>query len=209
MGKRDRRKRRKAGRVAERSSPPPPQSDLFSENWRAITAIAIVLILAVVAIWAVTQADWGDGGEPNGNGPDKEVAPAFALQDIDGELFSLDVFKGRVVILDLFATWCGPCRLQMEELNRLRAHYPDGVVVILSVDVDPGETSQMIRDFRDEYSATWKFARDTDDLSTKYDASSIPTMVIIDRDGYIAWRHQGVTSFEDLQQLIEPLLQSG
>ena len=96
----------------------------------------------------------------------------------------------------------------MEELRNLRLHYPEFVVVIISVDVDPAEDTQMVRTFRDEYSARWPFARDTDDLATKYDASSIPTMVIIDKDGNIAWRHQGLTSFEDLRLLIDPLVES-
>ena len=81
MGKRARRKRKKAGSAAKQSSAPPPPPDFFSENWRGIAAIAIVLILTTVAIWAVMQADWGDDGEPNGT--DKVVAPAFALMDIE------------------------------------------------------------------------------------------------------------------------------
>ena len=201
MAKRERR-RRSAERAARRSSsPPPPPPGLLSEYWRPIISIVVIVAFGIVVVWAITHADLGDD-----NGTDKELAPTYALQDIDGELISSDLFKGRVVILDLFATWCSPCREQILELNELRNLYPETVLTIISVDVDPGETPEQVRSFRDEHGARWYFALDTDDLSTKYDASSIPTMVIIDKDGYLVWRHQGVTRLDDLHQLIEPLL---
>ena len=204
MAKRARR-RRKAESAAKRSSaPPPPPPDFFSENWRAIAAIAIVLILTIVVVWAVTQADWGDDDEPNG----KVVAPAFSLFDVDNLHFELALQKGKVVVLDLFATWCIPCRDQMEALNELRLHYPEWLVVMISVDVDPLEGAQLVRDFRDEYSASWTFALDSDNLTTKYNADQVPTLAIIDRDGNLVWTHQGTTSFEDLKLLIDPLIES-
>ena len=162
----------------------------------------IIVIMIAVAYVVANQS--GDDTPETGN---KEPAPDFSISSIDGAPVRLDAYRGRVVVLDLFATWCGPCRTQMGELNQLRAYYARSEVEILSVDVDPKETNQQIRNFRDEFNADWTFSSDTDDLSQKYDASSIPTMVVIDQDGNMVFRHAGVTTFSELQDIIDPLLQ--
>jgi hypothetical protein len=78
--------------------------------------------------------------------------------------------------------------------------------VILSIGVDTKETNQQLRQFRDENHANWRFARDIDDVGTKYDVSNIPTLVIVGKDGKMVWKDAGVTPFEDLKDRIDPLL---
>ncbi len=167
--------------------------------------IVVIVLVVTLAGYAFSLPDT-DGAGDERTPPTTEAAPDFQLVSIDGDPVSLDKYRGRVVVLDLFATWCGPCRTQMVELNKLRAVYPEHEVVILSVDVDQRETEQQIRDFRDQYNADWAFATDTDYLGDKYDAQSIPTMAIIDKDGGLAWRHVGVTDVDELKSRIEPLL---
>ena len=201
MAKRARSKK-SGSRASPRSRAPSPPPSLFSVYWRPIVTVVVLVAFAALLAWAISQT----GPDEDGNGNGKELAPTYSLQDIDGHIFSSEVFKGRVVVLDLFATWCGPCAVQMEQLNRLRAHYPENVIVIVSVDVDPRETTQDVRAFKEEHGGTWYFARDTDNLNGKYDASNIPTMAVIDQEGYLVWRHQGTVSFEELRDIIQPLL---
>ncbi len=191
-------------RSRRRSSPAPPPS-FWAANQRTMIGAVFIIVIMIAAAYIVTnQSD--DDVPVTGNG---ELAPGFSITSIDGAPVELDAYRGKVVVLDLFATWCGPCRTQMGELNQLRAYYPKSQVVILSVDVDPKETIKQIRDFRDEYNADWTFSTDTDGLGQKYDASSIPTMAVIDQDGNMVFRHAGVTTLAQLQALIDPLLQGG
>lgn len=207
MAKRARRNGERKGR--RRAPPPPPR--LARPEWRTLAIVIVVFLVIAVSAYALTsrQDDKDDDGNGNGNGnnvPPTALAPDFVIQTIDDEPITLDQFKGTVVVLDLMATWCDPCALQMSELNQVRASYSDTQVTILSIGVDTQETAQQLRDFRDQHYADWRFARDTDDVGTKYDAGSIPTLAIVAKDGTLVWRHSGVVSFEDLKGRIDPLL---
>ncbi len=195
----------KDGSKRKRRSSPPPPPDFWAMNGRKVIGAIFVIAIVIAAAYVVVNY------EPEGdNGPgtpgDREPAPTFSVTDIDGIRIDLEAYRGRVVVLDLFATWCGPCVTQMEELNQLQVHYPPSQLVIISIDVDTSETTQQIRTFRDDHNANWAFASDTDNVGTKYDAGSIPTLAIIDQDGDLVWRHAGVASFGQLQGLIDPLL---
>jgi thiol-disulfide isomerase/thioredoxin len=206
---------RKGGSFArERSRAPPPKLSFWDLHGRVVVyafAIFVVIALVAYAVGSTGPDDGnGDGGGGDGNGDNPptftSAAPTFNLVTVEGEPIALDQYRGRVVVLDLFATWCGPCRTQMVELNKLRASYSEAEVVILSVDVDTSETEQQVKDFRDEYNAAWAFALDTDDLGGKYEVSSIPTLAIVTKDGKLAWRHAGATSVSELRERIDPLL---
>ncbi|UCC94142.1 MAG: TlpA family protein disulfide reductase [Thermoplasmata archaeon] len=204
MAKRARnRGKKKNGR--RRPAPPPPT--FMEQHWRTMAIVVVVFAIVAIAAYAVTTNPSDDGnGDGNGPPPTNEAAPNFLITSIDGEPIALDQFRGKVVVLDLMATWCGPCVTQMDHLNQLRAHYPESQVVILSIGVDTKESNQQLREFRDNNHANWRFARDIDGVGQKYDASNIPTMVVVDKEGLIASRDVGVTSFEDLKEVIDPLL---
>jgi thiol-disulfide isomerase/thioredoxin len=202
---------KKKGSARKRSRAPPPKLSFFDLYGRTVAYVVVfVVIIVAIALAVSLRVDDEIDGDGNGNGPDDNTnyqpAPNFQVISVEGDPVALEMYRGKVVVLDLFATWCGPCRTQMEELNKLRAAYPEEQVVILSIDVDTDETEQMIRDFRDQYNADWTFALDTDDLGGKYQASSIPTMAIITKDGKLAWRHAGVTTVSELKDRIDPLL---
>jgi peroxiredoxin len=177
----------------------------MEQNWRILAILALVLVIVAIGAYAyvaIPPDDDGNGDTP----PTKEKAPGFSVMTIDDEPVALDQLRGKIVVLDLMATWCQPCSLQMEALNQIRGQYPESRVVILSVDVDTDETEQQIRQFKEQHVANWRFASDSDNLGTKYDASSIPTIAIIDQDGMLHWRHTGVATVEDLRNQIDPLL---
>lgn len=172
-----------------------------------LVVAAIALVAAVVVYGLYLRGDGDGGGDrlPDGTGTG-EAAPAFSLTDIDGNAVSLQSLRGKVVVLDLFATWCGPCQSQMAELNKVRARYSTSEVVILSIDVDTRETASQAREFKADYGATWAFAMDTDGVGDKYGATAIPTLAIIDRDGNLAYRNQGLEDADGLIARIDPLL---
>jgi peroxiredoxin len=133
-------------------------------------------------------------------------APDFTLTDIDGNRFSLSDHRGKVVVLDIMATWCSPCNVEMGHLKDIFNNYTSDQVIIISIDIDTNETDEKIRAYKDEYGANWIFASDTDDVEEKYDAEYIPRIVIIDKEGKIAYAKTGIVTTEALIIEIEKLL---
>lgn len=132
------------------------------------------------------------------------VATDFALKDIDGKQFSLSDFRGRIILLDFFATWCGPCKEEMPQLRTLSNLYKNDRLVIVSITVDPAhDTESTLRTFVKDHGITWTVARDIAGVTGKYGVNTIPTLVLIDQSGYVKNRRVGITSSGELQTMIE------
>lgn len=137
----------------------------------------------------------------------KEKAQNFTLVDINGEQFSLSDHLGKVVLLDFFATWCGPCILENEHLKGLYNEYSPDQLVILSISVDPDtDTVQVLQNFAQQNEMTWTVARDTDNVAYRYSVSPIPHLVIVDAEGYKRHSHIGLTAELTLRSEIDSLL---
>jgi peroxiredoxin len=160
-----------------------------------IVALALVLLLVVILF-----------GTPGLFTSVGDKAPNFKVKDIDGNTIELKDYRGQVVVIDLMATWCGPCIVEMEHLRAIYAKYNGSGVVLMSIDIDPKETNEQLREFKEEYGDDWIFARDTDNVGTKYNVNYIPKVVIIDQDGRIAYEYTGVTSTSKLSSEIDKLL---
>jgi thiol-disulfide isomerase/thioredoxin len=120
------------------------------------------------------------------------MAPDFTTQDLAGQDVKLSDFKGQVVILDFWATWCGPCMAAMPHTQEVAAHYKDqGVVVLGSCTSDTrAKFETWVKDNQAKYpDILWshdKAERGADRASRKlYGVSGIPTQFIIDRDGKV------------------------
>jgi peroxiredoxin len=137
----------------------------------------------------------------------KEKAPNFTLVDISGEQFSLSDHLGKVVLLDFFTTWCGPCIFEIEHLKGLHNEYSPDQLVILSISVDPyTDTVPILQSFAQQNEMTWTVARDTDNVAYKYGVSPIPHLVIVDAEGYKRHNHIGLTAESTLRSEIDSLL---
>lgn len=134
------------------------------------------------------------------------VAPDFSLRDLEGNTFRLSDFRGKVVLLDFMATWCGPCKQQILNFKVVWEEYKDEIILI-PIDVDPRESEDTLRNFIQQYPyATWIWARDTANLVEDYDVTDIPKIVIVDQKGYIRYTHTGATTVSTLIEEIEHLL---
>ena len=130
-------------------------------------------------------------------------APPFTLTSVDGTTFSLSDYQGKVVVMTLILTTCHLCQEEMGELAQLREAYPD--VAIITVSIDPMETDENLKSFKEHYNADWLFARDTNNIASRYQGYVLatPTIVVITPEGYISFRKVDVVPLEDLKSAIE------
>jgi peroxiredoxin len=135
-----------------------------------------------------------------------QIAPNFTLVDIEGNQFSLVDYRGRVIVIDLMATWCGPCITEMSHLREIFSSYDHSEVWIMSIDVDNSETVSQLTEFKNDYGDDWTFATQGSGVGTTYGVTAIPQMYIIDKDGIIAYKNTGVTSSDKLSSEINKLL---
>ena len=124
-------------------------------------------------------------------GQDSEPAPEFTVVDFDGYAHNLTTMKGKVVVVDLMATWCLPCVAQMEHLNVIRDAYAEEDVMILSIDTDRSETMEQLQTWMERNNARWPYAFDTDRVAQKLELRILPKIVIISPDSQIVFETQG------------------
>jgi peroxiredoxin len=136
----------------------------------------------------------------------RPVAPAFALVDLAGKPVRLVDYRGKVVLVDFWATWCGPCRKSVPHLKNLHARYAKQGFVILGLSVDH-EGPQVVRDFVKKNAIPWTTAlADEKTMEAFGGIRSVPTGFLVDRQGRIAERFQGNVPEATLETAIKPLL---
>jgi thiol-disulfide isomerase/thioredoxin len=137
----------------------------------------------------------------------KEKAPDFELVDVNGKSFSLSEHLGKVVLLDFFATWCGPCITEIEHLQALYSDYSSEQLIILSISVDiESDLLPKLQLFAQQNQMQWTVAQDTDNVGYKYGVYPIPHLVVIDAEGYERYTHIGVTAESTLRSEIDALV---
>ena len=150
----------------------------------------------------------GMGGEtPEMNFTAGDAAPDFKLKDADGKEVTMASFKDKVVLLDFWATWCGPCKAAMPVMQKIHDEYKDKGVVVLGVNM--GERSPTAGK---EYIASKKFTYpgvfEADELANAYGITAIPTLVVVGKDGKIVEIEVGMSdpSGDKLRAVIEKAL---
>jgi thiol-disulfide isomerase/thioredoxin len=122
------------------------------------------------------------------------------FEDLGGAAVTMESLKGRVVLLEFWATWCPPCRDAIADLNELQARYRERGLVVLGVSI--GESAETVLDFMDDHPIEYRVLRDVHDVSgKKFGLITIPASFIIDREGVVVEKHIGYP--EGMKALIE------
>jgi len=177
----------------------------------AVAVAGVAAVAAGVRYWPRPSTPVAGATTPaTASAPDGVPAPEvdhLALRDMHGDNVSLASFKGKVVILNFWATWCAPCKAEIPDLLSLQAEHPDDLAVVGIVVLDPvtDRTPKFVSDMKMTYPIL--DGNDRDDVEAAYGPfAGLPTSVILDRQGYVVTKRTGAASKQMFADAIEPLL---
>jgi cytochrome c biogenesis protein CcmG/thiol:disulfide interchange protein DsbE len=136
------------------------------------------------------------------------VAPDFSLSDLDGNKVSLSDHRGKVVVLDFWATWCPPCRKGIPDFVEMQNEYGKDNFIVLGINLDRGDdVGSMVEEFAKNYNINYPVLYHNPQIVMAYGGiQSIPTTFVIDQEGKV---RQGVVGYrpkEFFKGVIDPLL---
>jgi len=136
------------------------------------------------------------------------LAPGFSLRNLKGNRESLEKYRGQVVVLNFWATWCAPCRVEMPSFENLYRRYRSEGMTVLAITIDKNADAK-IKSFVEEYGLSFPVLLDTKgEVERLYPSMTIPFTYVIDRDGRVVARVDGAKNWESEEtfEAIEYLL---
>jgi peroxiredoxin len=166
-------------------------------------------LVAALAVALSLFAGCGKSGHTGGaarTGAVGTEAPEFALPDLDGKVVKSSDLRGKVVILDFWATWCPPCRQEVPHFVALQSKYRDQGLAIVGLSLDKGGAGD-VKPFVEEYNVNYMMLIANDQTARDYGGiTGIPTTFVLDKDGKIVKRFMGFTDPAVFEETIRPLL---
>jgi peroxiredoxin len=159
---------------------------------RILIGLLITVIVAPIASQEMKQ-------EPS-------PAPQFTLKDLNGKTVRLSGYKGKVVLLNFWATWCAPCRAEMPDLVKLQREYETRGLQVVGVTY-PDYSRRAVQKIARQLKVNYPIVFSSRELAAKYNVGEVlPATIIIDQEGKIRGRILGIMQPEEFEQSVKPLL---
>jgi len=156
---------------------------------RSILFAAMLLLFSSSGVW---------GQEP--------IKPQFTLRDLNGSTVRLRAYRGKVVLINFWATWCPPCRAEMPDLIRLQREYASHGLQIIGITYPP-ETKTRVQRFARSLKVNYPIILGTRQIRARFSSEeTLPLTVVIDRDGKVTDIISGILLPEEFDEKIKPLL---
>jgi len=140
------------------------------------------------------------------NGSNTASAPNWELKDLDGKTVRSSDFKGKVVVLDFWATWCGPCRAEIPGFVALQKKYAPQGLVVVGASADEGGAAT-VKPFTQKLGVNYPVVLADEKVQQAIGGiEAIPTTFIIDSPGRVVKKHSGFANKDEFEQEIKPLL---
>jgi peroxiredoxin len=165
------------------------------------------LALPVLLLAALVGCGWAEEMP----GRVDSAAPHYAAPDMAGDTVALSDLRGEVVLVNIWATWCPPCRIEMPHLQRLQEELGDRGFRVVGVSVDSRGSETAVERFARDVGVDFLILRDPGErISSLFGAYGVPFNLLIDRDGMVRWRHTGPVTADDphLREILEETLGS-
>jgi len=171
-----------------------------------IAVTAFLMLWLVITVRTSRTSDRSPSAASNRDNSQANIAPPFELKTLDGRTLKLSDFRGRVVVLNFWATWCAPCRVETPWLVESYRQYQQRGLEIVGISMDDGGTHP-VEKFVQEMNVNYPVLMGSNSVSDSYGGLRfLPQTFFIDRDGRIERHTMGLTSRSDLEDDIKRLL---
>lgn len=179
------------------------------------TALVLVLLLSLLVVAGCgLRNPLTDQQGPQVADEKAQAAPGFRAPDftatdvITGETISLGDLKGQVVMVNFWATWCGPCRVEMPAMEAYHKEV-GGKVRMVAIGADAREKPELLAAFAEELGLTFHIAFDDGKAALDYNSFGLPTSIFIDQNGIVRGRHTGAMNLNQIRDLANKTAKMG
>ncbi len=165
------------------------------------TQVALTGVILFAVIFSLLALFWKPATNTN-NGNQKK-APDFTIKTFEGETITLSKLKGKPVVINFWASWCGPCREEAPALEKVWRKYKNKIFFI-GLDYKDRKSDALA--FIKEFDITYPNGPDEDNIANDYRLTGVPETFVINTDGYITEHILGATTVEKLSEAIDKVL---